>query len=66
VINDRNKEALTTVLSGKEGDWIEKHYFAAQAMPLRFTTGGERYIMLPKSGSAEDLLSGMTNEYFNV
>jgi serpin B len=37
-----------------------------QAMPLQFTTGGGLYIILPKSGSATQLLSTMTNDYFNV
>jgi len=36
-----------------------------QAMPLRFKTGGGLYIILPKTGSAVQLLSSMTNSYFN-
>jgi len=36
-----------------------------QAMPLGFTTGGGLYILLPKSGSASDLLASMTSDYFN-
>jgi serpin B len=36
-----------------------------QAMPLRFMTGGGLYIILPKTGSAAQLLSSMTNDYFN-
>ena len=36
-----------------------------QAMPLRFTTGGGLYIILPKTGSAADVLASMTNDYFN-
>jgi serpin B len=36
-----------------------------QAMPLRFKTGGGLYIILPKTGGAEQLLSSMTNNYFN-
>jgi serine protease inhibitor len=36
-----------------------------QAMPLRFMTGGGLYIILPKTGNAAQLLSSMTNDYFN-
>jgi serpin B len=35
-----------------------------QAMPLRFKTGGEMYILLPKDGDANALLASMTGEYF--
>jgi serpin B len=36
-----------------------------QAMPLYFTSGGGMYIILPKICSAAELLSSMTNDYFN-
>jgi len=36
-----------------------------QAMPLHFKSGGGMYIILPKSGDAVELLSSMTNDYFN-
>jgi len=36
-----------------------------QAMPLRFENGGGLYIILPKTGGAAQLLSSMTNSYFN-
>ena len=36
-----------------------------QALPLNFNNGGGLYIILPKSGSAADLLASMTNSYFN-
>jgi len=36
-----------------------------QAMPLSFHHGGGLYIILPKTGGAEQLLSSMTNDYFN-
>jgi serine protease inhibitor len=36
-----------------------------QAMPLRFENGGGLYIILPKTGTAAQLLSSMTNSYFN-
>jgi len=36
-----------------------------QAMPLRFEHGGGLYIILPKTGDATQLLSSMTNDYFN-
>jgi serpin B len=36
-----------------------------QAMPLRFKSGGGLYIILPKNGGANELLSSMTNDYFN-
>ena len=36
-----------------------------QALPLRFKNGGGMYILLPKSGSAADLLSSMTGDYFD-
>ncbi|MDR1970565.1 MAG: hypothetical protein LBQ46_01465 [Treponema sp.] len=36
-----------------------------QAMPLRFLTAGEMYIILPKDGDAAGLLSSMTSEYFD-
>ena len=36
-----------------------------QAMPLYFKNGGGLYIILPKTGSAPDLLTSMTNSYFN-
>ena len=36
-----------------------------KAMPLRFENGGGLYIILPKSGGAAQLLSSMTNNYFN-
>ena len=35
-----------------------------QAMPLGFKNSGGMYIILPKAGSAEDLLTSMTNDYF--
>ncbi len=35
-----------------------------QALPLSFKTGGGLYILLPKDGDAQGLLSGMTLEYF--
>ncbi|MDR1803358.1 MAG: hypothetical protein LBQ94_07090 [Treponema sp.] len=35
-----------------------------QAIPLRFKHGAGMYIILPKTGGAEALLSSMTNEYF--
>jgi len=35
-----------------------------QALPLVFTQGGGMYIILPKSGSAAELLASMTNNYF--
>jgi serpin B len=36
-----------------------------QAMPLRFTTGGGLYILLPRDGDAAGLLASMTNAYFS-
>jgi len=36
-----------------------------QAMPLRFKNGGGMYIILPKADDAADVLSSMTNDYFN-
>jgi serpin B len=36
-----------------------------QAMPLSFRHGGGLYIILPKTGDATQLLSSMTNNYFN-
>ena len=36
-----------------------------QAMPLRFLNGGGLYIILPKTGSASELLSSMTSDYFD-
>ncbi|MDR2576383.1 MAG: hypothetical protein LBC52_08085 [Treponema sp.] len=36
-----------------------------QAMPLSFYHGGGLYIILPKNGDAVQLLSSMTNSYFN-
>jgi len=36
-----------------------------QAMPLRFEHSGGLYIILPKTGNATQLLSSMTNNYFN-
>ena len=50
----------------REGDGLA--YYEddkVQAMPLRFKSGGGLLILLPKSGSAADLLSSMTNEYLN-
>jgi serpin B len=35
-----------------------------QAIPLAFTQSAGMYIILPKTGGAEALLSSMTNEYF--
>ena len=35
-----------------------------QAMPLRFSTGGCLYILLPKDGDATGLLASMTSGYF--
>jgi len=35
-----------------------------QAIPLRFTHNAGMYIILPRTGGAEALLSSMTNEYF--
>jgi len=36
-----------------------------QAMPLSFEHSGGLYIILPKTGGAAQLLSSMTNDYFN-
>jgi serpin B len=36
-----------------------------QAIPLAFKHGAGMYIILPKTGGAEALLSSMTNEYFS-
>lgn len=35
-----------------------------QAMPLHFAQGGGMYIILPKAGSAAELLASMTKDYF--
>ncbi len=35
-----------------------------QAMPLRFSSGGGLYILLPKDGDATSLLSSLTSDYF--
>lgn len=35
-----------------------------QALPLAFKTGGGMYILLPKDGDAQGLLSGMNLDYF--
>ena len=50
----------------REGD-AQTYYedSRVQAMPLRFKTGGGLYIILPKTGGAAQLLSSMTNNYFN-
>ena len=37
-----------------------------QAIPLRFKSGGGMYILLPKHGIANELLSDLTANYFNV
>ena len=58
----------------REGD--EQIYYEddrVQAMPLKFKSGngsnsalgGGMYIILPKTGSAAELLSSMTNDYFD-
>ena len=50
----------------REGDGLV--YFEdekMQAMPLSFKSGGGMYIMLPKQGSAEELLASMTHERLN-
>jgi serpin B len=50
----------------REGD-AQTYYedSRVKAMPLAFKTGGGLYIILPKTGSAVELLSGMTSNYFN-
>jgi serpin B len=50
----------------REGD-AQLYYEDAkvQAMPLRFMTGGGLYILLPKTGTATELLSTMTSDYFD-
>jgi len=50
----------------REGDG-QTYYEDAkvQAMPLRFENGGGLYIILPKTGSAAQLLSSITNDYLN-
>jgi serpin B len=49
----------------REGD--DQIYFedeTLQALPLRFTTGGGLYILLPKDGDAAGLLESLTSEDF--
>ena len=50
----------------REGE--DQYYYEddrVQAIPLRFKQGAALYIILPQTGSAEELLSSMTNDYFN-
>lgn len=56
----------TAAFMKREGDSLT--YYEddkVQAMPLRFLTGGGLYIILPKDGNANELLAGMTNDYFH-
>ena len=50
----------------REGDG-QTYYEDAdiQAMPLGFKNGGGLYILLPKDGDANKLLSSLTSDYFN-
>ena len=59
---------LDTTASFMLRDGDAQTYFEdskVQAMPLRFRTGGGLYIILPKTGSAAQFLSSMTNDYFS-
>jgi len=55
--------AFYMLREGNSQDYYEDD--RVQAMPLRFKTGGCMYILLPKTGDAVQLLSSMTNDYFD-
>ncbi len=55
-------EASYMLLEGDELTYFEDE--GIQALPLYFKTGGGMYILLPKDGDAQSLLSGLTPEYF--
>ncbi|MCL2343863.1 MAG: hypothetical protein FWC62_08210 [Firmicutes bacterium] len=49
----------------KQGDGLPYYEDGAlQAMPLYFQSGGALWILLPKDGDANGLLSSMTSDYF--
>ena len=55
----------TAMFMPREGDALPYYEDElVQAMPLTFKTGGGMYIILPKTGSAMELLGNMTSEYF--
>ena len=50
----------------REGDTLPYYEDGlVKAMPLTFKTGGCMYIILPKSGTANELLASMDSEYFS-
>jgi len=56
-------KALYMLREGKDQLYYEDE--KVQAIPLRFKHDGGMYIILPKNGDAQTLLSSMTNKYFN-
>ena len=52
------------VREGPGQAYYEDEYI--QAVQLKFLTGGGMYIMLPKDGNADALLSSMTEDYFDA
>jgi serine protease inhibitor len=66
VFHAPEKKDTTALFMLRQGDG-QTYYedSKVQAMPLSFEHGGGLYIILPKTDSAAQFLSSMTNDYFN-
>jgi len=66
VFHALEKKDTTALFMLREGDGqIYYEDSKVQAMPLSFEHGGGLYIILPKTGTAAQFLSSMTNDYFD-